>query len=471
VRDSDWSKTLNTASQEAPLQVLGRAAAGLRLDTLPDEVLMRARQRVLDTVGCLVAGYRAGISDTVRDYVRAQGGRPEATLLPTGEKTTASLAALAHATYIFGLELSDAAPRGTVHPGCEIVSAALAIAERDGLGGDRILPAVVAGYEVEIRFGRALHPHAFYLGWSTIGLLGSIGPAVTAAHLLGLDAAGIANAISVVLSLTPAATGRVNQGGSVKWLVGGHACATGMLAADMAKRGLDGMHDVAGVWLPAICKENHPERLTEGISQSGAFTQWELLSGVLTKYYATVGPIAATLDATFALLQEHPIRAEDVVEIHADCPKRTAIFNKPHPESDSKARASLPHCVAVAICTRDPAQLLGPAYQPDALANPAYRQMAEKVRVTENADYERQYPARSLARVSIRLKDGTVHSKEVDRSENPRYLTPGDADIEAKFRLIAAPALGQAKTDTAIALVRQFERVQTLDALLAALKP
>ena len=163
---------MDKASQEAPLQVMGRAAAGLRLANLPEEVLLRARQRVLDTLGCLVAGYHAGISDTVREYVRAQGGRPEVTLLPHGDKTTASLAALAHATYIFGLELSDAAPRGTVHPGCEIVSAALAIAERDGLGGERILPAVVAGYEVEIRFGRALHPHAFYQGWSTIGLLG-----------------------------------------------------------------------------------------------------------------------------------------------------------------------------------------------------------------------------------------------------------------------------------------------------------
>lgn len=450
---------------------MGRAAAGLTLANLPDEVLLRARQRVLDTVGCLVAGYHAGISETVREYVRAQGGRPEVTMLPHGEKTTASLAALAHATYIFGLELSDAAPRGTVHPGCEIVSAALAIAERDGLGGAQILPAVVAGYEVEIRFGRALHPHAFYQGWSTIGLLGSIGPAVTAAHLLGLDAAGIANAISVVLSLTPAATGRVNQGGSVKWLVGGHACATGMLAADMARRGLDGMHDVTGVWLPAICEKNIPERLTEGISPTGAFTQWELLSGVLTKYYATVGPIAATLDATFALLREHPIEPGDVVEIHADCPRRTAIFNKPHPESDSKARASLPHCVAVAVCTRDPAQLLGPAYQPDALANRAYRDMAEKVRITENVDYERQYPARSLARVSIRLKNGDVFSQEVDRSESPRYLTPSDADIEDKFRLIAAPALGQAKTDAAIALIRRFESVEKMDALLASLKP
>jgi 2-methylcitrate dehydratase PrpD len=57
--------------------------------------------------------------------------------------------------------LPDAAQRGTVHPGCEIVSVALAVAERAELGGAALLPAVVAGYETEIRFGRAIHPQAF----------------------------------------------------------------------------------------------------------------------------------------------------------------------------------------------------------------------------------------------------------------------------------------------------------------------
>src|SRR3954463_7941395 len=115
-----------------PLPLLARAATGLRLETLPEEVLLRARQRVLDTIACLIAGYHGGISADIRAYVLEQGGAPEATLLPGGEKTTAALAGLAHATYIFGLELADAAPRGTVHPGCEIVSIALAAAEKCG---------------------------------------------------------------------------------------------------------------------------------------------------------------------------------------------------------------------------------------------------------------------------------------------------------------------------------------------------
>ncbi len=454
-----------------PLRVLGRAAAGLRIETLPSEVLQRAKQRVLDTLGCLVAGYDAGIAAEIRSYVLAQGGAPEATLLPGGAKTTAALAGFAHSAYIFGLELADAAPRGTVHPGCEIVSAALAMAERRRLGGAAILPALVAGYEIEIRFGRALHPHAFYRGWSTIGLLGAIGPAVTAGHILGLDADGLDNTIGIALNLAPCATGRANLPGTVKWLVGGQACMSGLLAADMASRGIKGMRDVVGGWLAVISDQNYPERLTEGIAADGAFTQWELLSGILTKYYATVGPLAAALEAMFGLIRTHDIRADDIVEIHAVCMRRTAIFNNPHPENEISARGSLPYCLAVAACTHDPGQLLGPAYRPEALRNKTFAAVSDKVRITENEDYERQYPARSLARVTVRLRSGAAHTLEIDRSEISRYLTPTDADIEDKFRLIATPVLGKARADKVVGLIQEMETLPDLTNLMEALRP
>ncbi len=451
------------------LTMLGRAATGLTLETMPPEVLQRSKQRVLDTIGCLVAGYNEGVSEAIREYVLGQGGKPEATLLPGGQKTTAALAGLAHATYIFGLELSDAAPRGTVHPGCEIVMIALALAERHGLGGAAILPAVVAGYETEIRFGRALHPHAFYKGWSTIGLLGSIGPAVTSAHMMGLDAERMGNTIGACLSLTPAATGRVSQGGSVKWVVGGHACSTGLFAAELGARGITGHRDVSGLWLKVISEEHHPERLTEGITSAGTFEEWEILSGVVTKYYAAVGPLAAAIEATFQLVDTHDIAADEVVEIHADCMRRTAMFNNPRPSSNHTARASLPFCLAVAVLTRDPRQLLGPAYQ--RLEDPAILAMADRVRITENEDYERRYPAQSLVRINIRMKNGESHTLEVDRSTIDRYLRPSDADIEGKFRMIATPVLGEIKTDTVVKLVQNMERMVDVTALIDALQP
>jgi 2-methylcitrate dehydratase PrpD len=454
-----------------PLVLLGRAAAGLRIDNLPAEVLQRSKQRVLDTIGCLVAGYHAGIADEIRSYVLSQGGAPQATLLPGGEKTTAALAVFAHASFIHGLELSDAAPRGTAHPGNEIVPVALAFAERRGLGGAAILPAVVAGYEIEIRFGRSVFPSAFYRGWWTPGLLGTIGAATTAGHMLGLDAVALDNAIGIALNFAPTAMGRANEEGeSVKWVIGGQACASGVAAAELAARGTKGMRDVVGGWLPVVADDIHPERLTEGITAAGKFEQWELLSGIVTKHYATVGPLTASLDATFDLINEHDIKADDIEEIHVDAMRRTAIFNTRHPANEIAARASLPYCLAVAVCKRDPAQLLGPAFHPSVLSDKAIYAAAEKVRITENEDYERQYPARSLARVTLRLRNGKSYSQEDDRSARPRYLTPTDEDIERKFRLVATSVLGQAKTDRIVDLMRRFETLPDVGELIEALR-
>jgi 2-methylcitrate dehydratase PrpD len=453
------------------LKVLARAAAGLRLESLPAEAVQRARQRVLDTVGCLVAGYDAGIADSIRAYIAGQGGAPQATLLPGGEKTSVGHVCLAHATYIHGLELSDAAPRGTAHPGNEIVPPALAIAERDGLGGARILTAVVAGYEVEIRFGRAIFPSAFYRGWWTPGMLGPIGAAVAAGHLLGLDAKGFENAIGIVLNLLPTAMARANEEGhTIKWLIGGHACATGVLAADMAAHGTEGMRDIVGGWLPVMTDDIHPERLLDGIAPDGTIEQWEILSGIVTKHYATVGPLTSALDATFDLIGEHKVAADDVVEIEAECMRRTAVFNTVHPTNEVTARASLPYCLAVAVVKQDRAVLLGPAFTDAVLNDAAVHAVADRVRIVENEDYERQYPARSLAKVTLKLRDGRSVSQEVDRSARGRYLHPTDADIETKFRLIATKALGEAKTDRIVDLSRRFEMLERIDGYVDTLK-
>jgi 2-methylcitrate dehydratase PrpD len=231
------------------------------------------------------------------------------------------------------------------------------------------------------------------------------------------------------------------------------------------------MRDVVREWLDIISPKNHPERLTEGIEADGTFSQWELLSGVVTKYYATIGPLASALEATFALLNKYDIRSEDIAEIHADCMRRTAMFNQRHPVDEVAARGSLPYCLAVAAHTRDPSQLLGRAYEPQVLQDKRVWALSEKVRITENAEYERQYPARSLARISIRLSNGTTHSMEIDRSEIARYLTPSDADIEEKFRMIAAPILGEKRAEHAIALVRNIEDVTHVGELMAALQP
>ena len=57
---------MKPGSAPDPLALLGLAAARLQFEQLPPAVIKCCKQRILDTLGCMVAGYDAGIADAIR---------------------------------------------------------------------------------------------------------------------------------------------------------------------------------------------------------------------------------------------------------------------------------------------------------------------------------------------------------------------------------------------------------------------
>src|SRR5690606_8171050 len=110
----------------------------------------------------------------------------QATVLATGERTSAPLAGLANAAASHVLEMDDVDRASVYHPGAPTVAVALALAERDALDGEALLDAVAIGYEVGIRVGEALGS-THYEHWHTTGTAGTFGAVATAARLLRLD--------------------------------------------------------------------------------------------------------------------------------------------------------------------------------------------------------------------------------------------------------------------------------------------
>ena len=71
-------------------------------------------------------------------------------------------AAFAHGVYAHSIELDDTHSASSLHPGVVTIPAALATAELQGSSGVDLLTAIVAGYEVACRIGRALDPTRVY---------------------------------------------------------------------------------------------------------------------------------------------------------------------------------------------------------------------------------------------------------------------------------------------------------------------
>ena len=106
----------------------------------------------------MVSGAHLKPGEMAIRYVRAQGGTPEATVLTTDIRTSAVNAALANGMFAHADETDDFEPVTKAHPGCAVVPAALAMAEREGRSGAELLAAVTLGYDVCCRFLLALGP-------------------------------------------------------------------------------------------------------------------------------------------------------------------------------------------------------------------------------------------------------------------------------------------------------------------------
>ena len=190
----------NPSSSAAAANVTGRLARYMveaRSRSLPPQAAREAKHRILDTLGAIVSGARLKPGEMAIRYIREQGGVPQASVLTTNIKTSAVNAALANGMFGHADETDDFEPVTKAHPGCAVVPAALAMAEREGRSGLELLTAVTLGYDLCCRFLVALGPDQVRATHrSAEGTSATFGSAAAAASLARLDEKGMRYALS-----------------------------------------------------------------------------------------------------------------------------------------------------------------------------------------------------------------------------------------------------------------------------------
>ena len=123
---------------------------------LPAAVAEKAKHHILDTLAAMVSGSRLKPGELAIKYIRTQGGIAEAQIIGADFLSTAINAAMANGFMAHSDETDDSHAPSLTHPGCAIVPAALAMAERENASGEAFLRAVVLGYDVSSRIGRVM---------------------------------------------------------------------------------------------------------------------------------------------------------------------------------------------------------------------------------------------------------------------------------------------------------------------------
>src|SRR5438105_14301768 len=137
-----------------PTVELARYAAGLRYEDLPTEVVVCAREAIIDTIAACICGADKPWSRIVIDYAERTGPGGTSRILGRGSAVQAPAAALANGALAHAFELDSLTrPGAGAHPGATVLPPALAVAQQAGskATGRDLIAAFVAGNEVMIR--------------------------------------------------------------------------------------------------------------------------------------------------------------------------------------------------------------------------------------------------------------------------------------------------------------------------------
>src|SRR2546425_12493733 len=147
----------------------------LRFAALSHEVRHYARRHLLDTIGVMIAG--AGGEVATRAEAMLSAMRPAGAIPVPGRARRADVidAAFLGGTAAHGIELDDGFRQGSVHPGCVVVPAVLALGHERHSNGQALMEAIVAGYEAVIAIGRACHPDLRQRGFHPTAAVGVFG--------------------------------------------------------------------------------------------------------------------------------------------------------------------------------------------------------------------------------------------------------------------------------------------------------
>ncbi|MCR9085419.1 MAG: MmgE/PrpD family protein [Rhodobacteraceae bacterium] len=418
------------------------AQAGMT--TVPEEVLLRARCHLLDTLAAILSGRSLPAGAFGYRFVETASSGAEATLLGGPMRAGLEQAAFANAMAAHADETDDSHAGGRFHPGCAIVPAALAVAEREDSSAPELLKSIALGYDVGARATMALgysNPRTTVFSTHSIGAL--FGAAAASGALFRLSP-GEAEAL---LSLT------VQQASGLAYWIrdpdhveksfdfGAKAARNGVFAALLAKAGMttpDAPLTGDRSYLEAFAEVPRPELLTQGLGD-----RFEILQASIKKW--SVGsPIQSVLDAIEALFGGACIRGDAIrsVEVRLPANRIHVIDDRPMPA------VCCQHLVALALT--DGRVSFAGSHDSGRMEDPQIRALRRKVRLIPDEALSRARPERQAV-VTVEMADGTrrQHHTRVVRGTPDDPMTSDD--VATKARDILRPIMGP-RADLLIAL-------------------
>ncbi|MFC1816875.1 MmgE/PrpD family protein [Thermodesulfobacteriota bacterium] len=431
-------------------------------EQIEPQVIDIAKNAVLDFLGVTLAGSLENSSKLIAEYTKEEDSKPEAGVIGSGFKASASIAALANGTMAHSLDYDDACQSWPGHPAAVILPAVLALGEKYRKPGKEILEAYLIGMEVGSKIGLAVGNHVRRIGWHTTGTIGSIAAASAAAKLTRLDLQQVRTALGISASL--AAGLAQNFGTMTKPLHAGNGARNGVAAALLAGKGFSASQSIieekqgfCNVLSGAAEYELEVEQLGK---------PWDILAtGITFKPYPSCRGTHCAIDAALTLRKEHHFNAVDIASVECIIgPMQSQILLYPRPQTGLQGKFSLEYCAAIALL-EGKVQL--EHFTNEYISRPQVQELLSKITRTIPSGLDEatlQHPQT----VIVRLRDGEEYSHQVNYEmskgspENPMPLD----ELYSKYRECARLVLSPEQTEQAFSLISSLESLHDISELM-----
>ncbi len=415
---------------------LAEFCSAVSYDKLPDEIIEKAKQCILDYVANVYGSLELEAVNRSVSYVKSISGNGPATVFGCGFRSDLHHAAFINGTTAEAIEAQDGVRFGGNHPGVAVIPAALAVGEMDGLGGKDIIEAIVAGYDAANRPASAMHPWHTLSGFLPTGTCGAFGAAAAYGRLKKFDADKMASAFGNAGYLLPISMAEQLMGGyTIKIVQGGQAAIAGLMAAGLAAQDVSGApytlegSDLNGGFTKiTTAADPKLERISDDLGEVYS------LSDVYFKPFTACRHTHGSAQAILELLSENDLEIGEIesIDVHTYGIAKLAVGKEVNKESTFvSAQFSIPYVVAVCLMDGE----LGPRQLTEKrLADSDLLAFSEKVDVHSDEKLDAVYPDKTSSKVKINFKSGTSLEKQVDVPKgDPRDpMTTGDIISKVK---------------------------------------
>ena len=420
------------------MQRLSAYIAGALRKPLPPPVAEKTKHHLLDTIAAMLSGSRLAPGKKAISFASTLGGAKESGVVGSRIVTAAANAALANGMLAHADETDDSHSASQTHPGCGVVAAALAMAERERAGGIALLRAVALGYDVCCRLTQSLDAIEFRAaGHSTHSFGPTFGAAAAAGALAGLDERGVRHLLSYAAQQASGISCWMRDQGHVEkaFDFGGMPARNGVAAATMVAHGFTGVDDVFSGernFFVAYGRAPDPGELARGLGES-----YEIMNADI-KRWSVGSPIQAPLDSLLESIRAHRVRAEDL--------ERLVVRVAPQGANTTDNRDMPDICMQhlCAVMLLDGTVSFRSSHDRARMQDRKVLELRRRIELRGDDELAKAMPRREGV-VEIALRDG----RELRHHTRSVRGTPGNpmtrAEVEAKSYDLAKPVLGAAR--------------------------